>query len=147
MSKQQELTLPPIKMRTKQVAGIRYVWDALRGKYLVLTPEERVRRYMLAFLVSYCRIPAHSLVQEYPVALNGMAQRADIVAVGTDGKPLLIAECKAPDVEIDETVCAQAARYNAVVGARYMILTNGCKHYCYERTAEGYRQLDAFPRF
>ncbi len=142
-----ELNLPPIKMRLKREGDDLYVWDVLRRKYLLLTPEERVRRYMLDFLTSYCRIPAQSLVQEFPVPLNGTAQRADIVAVGTDGKPFLLVECKAPDVAIDKDVLAQATRYNTVVNARYVILTNGLRHYCYERTADGYRTLSEFPRF
>ena len=147
MSEEPKLNLPPIKMRIKREGDNRYVWDALRGKYLLLTPEERVRRYVLAFLSSYCNIPATSLVQEYPVPLNGMAQRADIVAMGRDGKPLLLVECKAPCVEIDREVFGQATRYNTVVGARFIILTNGLRHYCYERTADDYKPLNTFPRF
>ena len=147
MPQKPKLGLPPIKMRIKCEGDTKYVWDELRGKYLVLTPEERVRRRMLAYLVSYCGIPALSLVQEYPVKLNGMAQRADIVAIGRDGRPFLLVECKARDVKIDEEVCAQAARYNTVVHARYIILTNGDDIYCFERTADGYCRLDELPRF
>lgn len=134
-------------MRTKREGETDYVWDELRGRYLVLTPEEYVRRHMLAFLVSYCRVPALSLVQEYPVPLNGMAQRADIVAVGRDGRPFLLVECKAPDVEINKNVWEQAARYNTVVNARYIMLTNGNKLYCFELKAEGYCKMDTIPRF
>lgn len=147
MLQEPKLNLPPIKMRIKREGDDIYVWDALRGKYLLLTPEERVRRYVLAFLTSHCNIPATSLVQEYPVPLNGTAQRADIVAIGRDGKPLLLVECKAPAVAIDREVFEQATRYNTVVGARFVILTNGLLHYCYERTAEGYAPLGEFPRF
>ena len=61
------------------------------------------------------------------------------------GAPLLVAECKAAEVEIDQAVLAQAVRYNSVLGARYILLTNGLRHYCYEATEEGYRVLQEIP--
>jgi hypothetical protein len=75
-----------------------------------------------------------------------MAQRADIVVFGVDGRPLMLVECKAPSVEISDAVLAQAFRYNAVLGARYVMLTNGLDHYIYE-VAEGgeYTALREFP--
>lgn len=147
MSDRTNLNFPAIKMRVRRVGDNTYVWDSLRGKYLLLTPEERVRRYAIEFLISYCNIPATSLVQEYPVSLNGMSQRADIVAVDSAARPLVLVECKAPDVKIDADVFAQAVRYNSVVGARYVILTNGITHFCYESDRGEYRSLREFPRF
>lgn len=90
--------------------------------------------------------------QEYPVLLGGMSQRADIVVCGRDGKPCLLAECKAPDVALEEegvarNVLAQAVRYNSVVGARYVLLTNGRRHLCFEWDARAgrYAPLGNFP--
>jgi hypothetical protein len=79
-----------------------------------------------------------------------MAQRADIVVMGSDGKPLLVAECKAPDIDFTNNntlheVFLQASRYNAVIEARYIVLTNGLKHFCYELTPAGYVPLNQFP--
>lgn len=147
MSDRTNLNFPAVKMRIKRIGDTEYVWDSLRGKYLLLTPEERVRRYAIGFLVSYCNIPPTSLVQEYPVPLNGMSQRADIVAVDSSARPLLLVECKAPDVKIDADVFAQAVRYNSVVGARYVVLTNGITHFCYEFANGEYRAMNEFPRF
>jgi hypothetical protein len=59
----------------------------------------------------------------------------------------MLVECKAPDMKIDRSVIDQATRYNMVVGARYIILTNGLKHYCFELSPEGYRQMQHFPKF
>ena len=69
-----------------------------------------------------------------------------MVVLDSSARPLALVECKAPDVAVTRGVFEQATRYNAVVGARYVILTNGLRHFCFERTAEGYRPLDAFPR-
>ncbi len=78
--------------------------------------------------------------------LNGQSQRADIVAVDDLGQPLLLVECKAPSVAINQKVLDQAVRYNSVVQARWLILTNGMKHYCYIRNGIDYTPCD-FPRF
>ena len=142
-----------------------YVWDETRGRWLLLTPEEWVRRHLVRFLVERLGADRHYLVQEYPVDLQGQPQRADVVvfapagrggAVGAEAReaadrcgkavPLLLAECKAADVPIDEAVLSQAVRYNSRVGARYLLLTNGMRHYCYEKESDGgYRPLSSLP--
>ena len=122
------------------------IWDDIRRQWLVLTPEEWVRRHLVEFLISDCGASLRSIVEEYPVGINSTAQRADVVVLDSSARPLALVECKAPDVAVTRGVFEQATRYNAVVGARYVILTNGLRHFCFERTAEGYRPLDAFPR-
>ena len=100
----------------------------------------------MEFLISDCGASLRSIVEEYPVGINSTAQRADVVVLDSSARPLALVECKAPDVAVTRGVFEQATRYNAVVGARYVILTNGLRHFCFERTAEGYRPLNAFPR-
>lgn len=146
MNNYPKLNFPAIRLRAQRVRDDIYVWDALRQKFLLLTPEEWVRRHAIEYLVSSCNVEPHSIVQEYQVNLNGTAQRADIVVVGRDCQPSILVECKAPEVKIDKAVLDQAMRYNAVVKARYVVLTNGLKHYCYERTDEDYRPMAEFPR-
>ncbi len=127
------------------------VWDAVRGRWLVLTPEEWVRRHVLAFLCAArdqggAGVSAACISQEHPVTVNGTAQRADIVVFGGDGRPLLLVECKAPSVAITDGVLAQAFRYNAVLGARYVMLTSGLDHYIYEVSPGGeYTPIKEFP--
>ena len=87
-----------------------------------------------------------AVTEEYPVSLNGQPQRADVVVVDAAGAPLLVAECKAAGVGIDRAVFDQAVRYNSVLGARYLVLTNGLKHYCFRHDEAGrYEQLAGFP--
>lgn len=139
------LHFPSIRLRARQRDGQVEVWDALRGTYLVLTPEEWVRQHLIAYLVSHCGTQPLRIVQEYPVPLNGQSQRADVVVVDDAARPLLLAECKAPDVPVNRSVFGQAVRYNSVLGARYIVLTNGLKHYCCERHGETYVPLSGFP--
>ena len=145
MSALPKLNFPAIRLRARRREGQVEVWDALRGIYLVLTPEEWVRQHLIAYLVSHCGVLPKRVVQEYAVALNGQPQRADVVVVGDRAEPLLLAECKAPGIPVGRQTLAQAVRYNSVLGARYIILTNGLRHYCCECRDGGYVQLDGFP--
>ena len=107
--------------------------------------EEWVRQHLIAYLTAYCGVQPKRIVQEYAVALNGQPQRADVVVVGDRAEPLLLAECKAPCIPINGRTLAQAVRYNSVLGARYVILTNGLRHYCCECRDGEYVQLGGFP--
>jgi len=120
------------------------VWDPLRGDWLVLTPEEWVRRHLIQWLIGR-GIPPQRIIQEYPVPLNGQPQRADVVVVDRQGRPQLVAECKAAGVKIDRSVLAQAVRYNSVTHARYVMLTNGLSHYLYACIDGRYAPVSSFP--
>ena len=140
-----KLNFPAIRLRARDRAGQTEVWDDLRGIWLVLTPEEWVRRHLIAALVSHCGARPMRIVQEYAVPLNGQPQRADVVVVDDAAAPLLLAECKAPSIVVNEKTFAQAVRYNSVLGARYVVLTNGLRHYCCEYRDGRYLRLERFP--
>ena len=132
MSGLPKLNFPAIRLRARRRGDAVEVWDSLRETYLVLTPEEWVRQHLVAYLVTHCGVPPKRIVEEYAVALNGQAQRADVVVVDDAAEPLLVAECKAPGIPVGRQTLAQAVRYNSVLKARYVVLTNGLKHYCCE---------------
>lgn len=144
MSKGVKLAFPAISAPIKEVDGAKYIWDALRRKWLLLTPEEWVRQHTIAWLVAERGVPQLRISQEYPVNINGQHQRADIVVIDESAKPYILVECKAPEVVIDNEVVMQAIRYNAVVGARYILLTNGVKIFCYEHIDGKYRATREF---
>lgn len=141
-----KLNFPPINLRATRDKERVMVFDNIRRMYVVLTPEEWVRRHLVEFLVSHCNAPRLAIMEEYPVNINSTAQRADVVVMDNSARPLALVECKAPDVKIDGSVFEQATRYNAVVQARYVILTNGMEHYCYEFADSAYQPLSAFPK-
>ena len=118
MSELPKLNFPAIRLRARRRGEQVEVWDDLRGIYLVLTPEEWVRRHLIAYLVSHCGVLPKRIVQEYAVPVNGQPQRADVVVVGDGAEPLVLAECKAPEIRIDERTLSQAVRYNSVLGAQ-----------------------------
>ena len=113
---------------------------------MALTPEEGVRQRLLADLLRL-GYPVGLLAVERGVVFGGRTWRADVVAYGRDQRPLLLAECKAPGVPIDQTTFDQLARYNAVLDAPVLVVDNGAARYCCVRTASGWDFVDAVPRF
>ena len=115
------------KQRDKD--GRTEVFDHIRKKWLVLTPEERVRQQLILFLLNIKKIPISHLSVEKAITVNGMTKRYDLVVFGEDLKPQMVIECKAPEVEITQAVIEQAGRYNKTLRAPILGVTNGSTHY------------------
>ncbi|MFI3327829.1 MAG: type I restriction enzyme HsdR N-terminal domain-containing protein [Rikenellaceae bacterium] len=146
-----KLNFPDITLRCKEGSSpdsaSLQVWDELRHIYIVLTPEEWVRRHVVGFLKDHLRVPPTQILVEFPVRLNGQMQRADVVVVGGDLAPRLLVECKASEVKLSQSTLDQVVRYNSIVGAKYVMLTNGLSHHIYERldSSGGYKPLKNLP--
>lgn len=104
------------------------VWDEVRNRWLILTPEEIVRQQLMTYLTRVLGFKAHLIGRE--VRIVGSRWRADIVVYDHCGNPLLIVECKAEQVAITQQVFEQAASYNATLRAPYLAVTNGRKLFC-----------------
>ncbi|WP_350356603.1 type I restriction enzyme HsdR N-terminal domain-containing protein [Hymenobacter canadensis] len=107
------------------------IWDILRRKQVVLTPEEWVRQHVVHYLISHRGYPKGLLSLERGLHYNQRRKRTDLVALDATGQPLLLVECKAPSVPITAAVAQQAATYNQTVGAPLLLLTNGLQHFCW----------------
>jgi hypothetical protein len=107
------------------------IFDIIRRKYVSLTPEEWVRQHLLHFLVNERKFP-HTLISvEKKVLVNKLFRRTDVVIYSNSLKPVMIAECKAPNVKITQTAFDQTARYNMSLDVGYFLLTNGVGiHFC-----------------
>lgn len=112
-------------MRLKKLAEQTYIFDFIRKKWLVLTPEEWVRQHLLNYLVTEKKIPASSISIEKELMLNDLKKRYDIVVYTRQLKPYLIVECKAPYIELNKEVVEQALRYNLTVRADLLMISNG----------------------
>jgi hypothetical protein len=126
----QDLNLPEYDFRIQRSEGQLSIFDPVRKKYVALTPEEWVRQNFVQFLIHEKNLPAGLVLLEKTLTYNKMKRRPDVVAHDRQGKPLLIVECKAPDVKITQQTFDQIARYNSVLKVPYLIVTNGIKHYC-----------------
>jgi hypothetical protein len=145
----QALNLPEYEFRFRTENGKTMIFDAIRKKFLVLSPEEWVRQNFISFLQKDKGYPGSLLKQEAPLKYNTLKKRADILAYDLQGIPALMVECKAPGVKISQDVFDQIARYNMVFRVRYLIVTNGLDHYCcmMDYTQGTYQFLPGIPDF
>ena len=103
------------------------IWDPLRKKEVALTPEEQVRQWCIRVLTEQMQVPMHMMMSEVGFRLAGKHLRADILVYDRSAKPLMVVECKRPEVALTQEVLDQAIRYNIVLEVKYMIITNGTK--------------------
>lgn len=127
--------------------GKTYVFDPLRRRYVALTPEEEVRQKTLYLLVEHLHVPAGLLAVEYSLKVNGLDKRADAVVFGSDGRPLMVVECKAATVTLTDAVLDQAVRYHSALHPRYLLLTNGNAIYCFKAGDQGLAPMDHLPTY
>ena len=125
-----QLNLPLAALKTKLVEGTTQVFDQVRKKYLVLTPEEWVRQHFIHYLNQEKNYPLGLMEVEKMVKYNGMQTRADIVLYAADGNPNMIVECKAPNVKITQDAFSQIAKYNFKLQVPFLVVTNGIQHFC-----------------
>lgn len=144
----QELNLPTYPFKLKRVGEHTQIYDDIRQKWLVCTPEEWVRQHVVKWLESR-GYPKVLTAVERAVKLNGMTKRADVVVFDRQGQPFLLVECKAPEVAVNQQVLDQAVRYNMTLEVPYLLLTNGLQHYCVAvpkgGTPKMVKELPAFP--
>lgn len=126
----QDLNLPPYDFRISKKDGQVRIFDEIRKKYVALTPEEWVRQHFIMYMVNEKQVPAGLIVLEKKLILNTMTRRPDILIHDRQGKPLMIIECKAPEVKISQDTFDQVARYNSIIRVPYLVVTNGLQHYC-----------------
>ncbi|HEX8350797.1 MAG TPA: type I restriction enzyme HsdR N-terminal domain-containing protein [Hymenobacter sp.] len=127
----QALNLPPFAYKLTKSGQNSLIWDGLRRKYVVLTPEEWVRQHVVHYLADHLGYPRGLLALERGHAYNQRQKRTDLCAFNAEGRPLLLVECKAAVVPITAAVAHQAATYNQTIGAPLLLLTNGLQHYCW----------------
>jgi hypothetical protein len=124
------LNLPPYPFKLSEQDGVIYVFDELRKKKLVLTPEEWVRQHFIKFLILQKKYPKTLIKLEGGLKLNQLQKRTDILIFNKEGKANILVECKATTVKIDQKVFDQAARYNMIHQVNYLLVSNGLVHYC-----------------
>jgi len=125
----QPLNLPTYKFRIKSNENKFSIFDIIRKKYIVLTPEEWVRQHMVHYLMEEKQYPISLIAVEKKLTINKLTKRTDILVFNTDGLPEIIVECKAPSVKITQASFDQIARYNLKLKANYLIVTNGLEHF------------------
>ena len=141
--------LTNVALKTKSVEGTIQVFDVIRKKYFVLTPEEWVRQHFIHYLNNEKNYPMGLMGVEKMIKYNALKTRADIVLYTREGKAKMIVECKAPNIKITQDTFNQIAKYNFKLKVEYLVVTNGMQHFCcrmdYENNSISF--LDDIPTF
>ncbi len=145
----QKLNFTTYSFRFKNSENKVAIFDEIRKKFIVLTPEEWVRQHVVQFLLQEKKYPKSYINVEKLVKVNNLNKRYDIVVYNPDGSVFLLIECKAPDVKILQQTFDQIARYNLVLNANYLMVTNGLNHYFCQMDFENekYVFLEELPDF
>lgn len=145
----QQLSFPAYSFRLKNSENKPYIFDLIRKKFLVLTPEEWVRQHILQWLTNDKGYPISLINVEKEIRVGNTRKRYDIVVFKPDGSLYIIVECKAPKVQITQATFDQIARYNLELQADLLMVTNGLSHYyCkVDSVAERYDFLRELPDY
>jgi hypothetical protein len=125
----QKLNFPEYSFRFKNSENKVLIFDEIRKKFVVLTPEEWVRQHVIKFLLQQKKYPKSYINVEKNIKINGLTKRYDVVIFNPDGSIFLLVECKAPEVSITQNVFDQIARYNLKLNAQHLMVTNGLNNY------------------
>jgi hypothetical protein len=125
----QKLNLPNYKFKLKSNENKMLIFDNLRKKYMVLTPEEWVRQHFVRFLIEEKKYPVSLIAIEKQFTINNRKKRTDILVFNKKGNHDIIVECKAPTINITQAAFDQIARYNLKLQANFLVVTNGIEHY------------------
>ncbi|WP_348797393.1 type I restriction enzyme HsdR N-terminal domain-containing protein [Flavobacterium adhaerens] len=125
----QKLNFSPYTFRFKNSENKISIFDTIRKKFIILTPEEWVRQHVVQFLLEEKKYPKSLINVEKVLHVNGLRKRYDIVVFNSDGSIFILIECKAPEVKISQATFDQIAQYNMTLKAQYLMVTNGLNHY------------------
>jgi len=144
-SKNIALNLPPYEFKVQRTSeGKTQIFDTLRRRWVSLTPEEWVRQRFVQWLISEKGYPAALMANEVSLCQNGISRRCDTLVGDNTGRPVAIVEYKAPSVEVTQAVFDQIVRYNSVLRARCLMVSNGITHFCclmnYEKNSYSFLQ-------
>ncbi len=137
----QELNFPKCSFRFKSSENKTLVFDVIRKKFVVLTPEEWVRLHVVQFLLNEKNYPKSLINVEKQLKLNNTVKRYDVVIFNNDGSIFMIVECKASSIPITQLTFDQIARYNLALKAEYLMVTNGLEHYYCQMDYENERYV------
>ena len=145
-----ELNLPQQELKIKQEeSGATSIYDVLRRKFVALTPEEWVRQNFMGMLINQLQYPQLLMNNEVALVQNGIKRRCDSIVYDNQCQPWMIIEYKAPSVAISQKTFEQIVRYNMVLRAKYLVVSNGINHYICKINYEtnSYEFLQSLPKY
>lgn len=142
-----KIQYPKDQVKTRQRRGVNEVFDIVRKKWLILTPEEWVRQNILQYLLVSKRYPASLISVEKEINLGELKKRCDVVVYNRDSLPWMIIECKEMNIPLSHTVIEQILRYHITLSATYLIITNGSYTYGFQKKHNQFYEINTLPEF
>jgi len=142
-----KIEYPLYQPKIKMVDNKELIFDNLRKQWILLTPEEWVRQNFLQYLIQIKNYPSSLIAIEKTIQLNGLKKRFDIVVYNKLLQPWMVIECKEMGVSLNQNVLDQVIRYNMVLQAAYMVITNGTSCYCYGTSNNQILVMTELPEF
>ncbi|MBK5269743.1 MAG: type I restriction enzyme HsdR N-terminal domain-containing protein [Bacteroidia bacterium] len=139
------IQFPSPDFRIKKEADKDFIFDKLRKKWLLLTPEEWVRQNFVRYLIEIKNYPASLIALEKEIQLGELKKRFDILIYNKDHKPWMMIECKGPEIKLNDAVLQQVLRYNISLPAEFIIITNGSSTYGWQRKDNDLVLIDELP--
>jgi hypothetical protein len=133
-------------LKIKIIDNKQFVFDDIRKKWLLLTPEEKVRQHVVQYLIQEKKIPKSLIALEKLITVNEMKKRFDVLVYKAT-KPWLLVECKEPNVELNDMALQQVLNYNNVLQVPYFAITNGENLFVWKIENSGLLQLNDFPNW
>jgi predicted type IV restriction endonuclease len=145
----QQLDFSSYTFRFKNSENKVSIFDEIRKKFIILTPEEWVRQHVVRFLLEEKKYPKSLINVEKVLKVNGLRKRYDVVVFNSNGSIAVLIECKAPQITIAQDTFDQIARYNMTMKADYLMVTNGMNHYFCQMDFENekYQFLPELPEY
>ena len=140
-----KIDFPAPAFRMKTELNREYIFDPLRKRWLLLTPEEWVRQNFVQFLVKVKGYPAALIAMEKEIWLGELKKRFDVLVYDRDHKPWMMIECKEMKVKLNEEVLLQVLRYNISVPVNFILVTNGSQTFGWTKQAGELVQLEEIP--
>jgi len=117
-------------MKLKIIDNKEYIFDVVRKKYILNQPEEWVRQNIIEYLIKKKGYPASLISIEKK--LEKSLKRSDIICYNRKQEPLLLIECKSYNTQLDESTFHQSMNYQKTINSKYIVITNGKQHYCFQ---------------
>ncbi|MBX7241409.1 MAG: type I restriction enzyme HsdR N-terminal domain-containing protein [Bacteroidia bacterium] len=131
------MLFPEFEIVVNTEGDVRKVWDISRKKWIIYTPEEEVRQHLLHYFVREKGVPLSMIAVEKEIKLYKRKKRFDVVVFDKSGNPLILCECKAPEIEITQMTVYQIGEYNLILKAPYLLITNGKSLFFYQVSENG----------
>ncbi|HJN54205.1 MAG TPA: type I restriction enzyme HsdR N-terminal domain-containing protein [Flavobacteriaceae bacterium] len=143
-----DLCFPNYEFRIKNKHNKKYIFDQIRKKFVLLTPEEWVRQNCIMFLINEQKISKGLINIEKRIKVNNLTKRYDIIVFKPNGSVFLLIECKSPRITINQETFNQISIYNSEIIADYLMLTNGLyNYYCsIDYSNQCYKFVKDFPK-